>query len=157
VALVVALVMLVVIALTSAAVMRGSLSADMITNNARLQTLARQAAQAALAYCERASSLTPPTVPILPDPGASAPGAWETYGNWSDPTKVVEVPSSVMASSGSTFVPPHLPQCMTEQALGGDAYVVTARGFSPDYSVNAQGYTTSGSVVWLQSTVLFTP
>ena len=39
--------------------------------------------------------------------------------------------------------------------LGPNAsvYIVTARGFSPDYSEDANGRTLTGSVVWLQSQV----
>ena len=52
VALIVALVVLVIIGLTSAAVMRGALNSDLVTNNTRVQALASQAAQVALKYCE---------------------------------------------------------------------------------------------------------
>jgi hypothetical protein len=38
-------------------------------------------------------------------------------------------------------------------AGAADAYVITARGFSTDFSANAQGASLTGSVVWLQSLV----
>jgi Tfp pilus assembly protein PilX len=53
VALIVALVMLVIIALMSVSVIRGSLTSDLIANNARSQSLAQQSAELALRYCER--------------------------------------------------------------------------------------------------------
>jgi len=159
VALIVALVMLVVIGLTSAAVMRGALSSDLVTNNTRLQTLALQAAHVGLSYCERKASDDIPTIPILPSSGASAPASWEVYDNWRDESKVVRVTAEHMASENSTFVPTHLPECMVERTPidgGSDkVYVVTSRGFSPDYAADDEGHTLSGSLVWLQSTILF--
>ena len=52
VALMVALVMLVIIGIASVSIMRGALSSDLIANNTRVQTLAMQAAQIGLRYCE---------------------------------------------------------------------------------------------------------
>lgn len=154
VALMVALVMLVIIGVASVSIMRGALSSDLIANNTRVQTLAMQAAQIGLRYCEdeavKDAKSQPTVVHVLPD---AVERAWETLGNWDDADKVNDVPSQYMESDNSTFVPGTLPQCMVQQKnLGGQTiYEVTARGFSPDYAADEDGSTASGSVVWLQS------
>lgn len=91
-----------------------------------------------------------------------------------------KLPVSEIKSIDSSFIPKTLPECVVEWSslhpshpfyvppdpLPGTligtppepprVYVVTARGFSPDYTANATtGKTTNGSVVWLQSTVLY--
>lgn len=154
VALMVALVMLVIIGIASVSIMRGALSSDLIANNTRVQTLAMQAAQIGLRYCEdeavKHAKTLPTVVHVLDDSGDRA---WETLGNWGDADKVNEVPSEYMSSDNSTFVPGTSPQCMVQQKnlSGQTIYEVTARGFSPDYAADEDGSTASGSVVWLQS------
>jgi type IV pilus assembly protein PilX len=159
VALIVALVVLVIIGLTSAAVMRGALSSDLVTNNTRVQTLATQAAQVALKYCETQLGLPPP-IPIIllpapPDP--DTPLDWLDFGNWSDVDKVNTVKEEYMKSELSTFAPSRMPQCMAQRSTVGvgaaakPTIVVVARGFSPDYQADGNtGATLAGSVVWLQ-------
>jgi len=57
-------------------------------------------------------------------------------------------------SADAEFQPAKAPQCLIEGNLSlAGVYVVTARGFSPDYSEDEKGHTASGSVVWLQSIV----
>ena len=69
-----------------------------------------------------------------------------------------------MSSADSAFKPAQLPQCAVEKqslvmtqngvpAGTADVYVITARGFSTDYSASPQGVSLTGSVVWLQSLV----
>ena len=154
VALMVALVMLVIIGLASVSIMRGALSSDLVANNTRVQALASQAAQIALRYCEDQTTASPPDITIL----AAAPAdEWSTFGNWADAAKAFTVPDGYMQSANSTFSYDTMPQCMAQLTAVGNpplpAYKVTARGFSPDYSADADGNTKSGSVVWLQSTL----
>jgi len=147
VALIVALVVLVVIGLASAAVMRGALSSDLVANNARVQTLANQAAQVALRYCE--AQLVAGT--IAPRPAAT-PLEWETFTNWTDSAMKHDVPEEYLKSELSTYWPSQMPQCMAQYSTAGTAttIVVTARGFSPDFAADTNGSTLSGSVAWLQ-------
>ena len=155
VALIVALVVLVIIGLTSASVMRGALSTDLVANNTRVKTLATQAAQIGLRYCEAEAAIDaggqPATLPLNP------PDYWNDFSHWSEKDKIgiYTVPADYLESQNSTFKPEHLPQCMVQQiTLGGQtAYRVTAKGYSPDYSADEKGNTESGSVVWLQSIV----
>lgn len=156
VTLIVALIMLVVIGLASASLMRSSLTSDLVANNARLQTLAWQAAQVGLRYCEQQIGPNPPRPPTLvpqPPQAASAPQAWQVATNWAGPA-VVTVPAAAMGSAITPLSFATLPQCMAEYsndpALAATV-VVTARGFSPDYAAGPNGQTVSGSVVWLQS------
>lgn len=155
VTLIVALVMLVVIGLTSAAVMRSALGTDTITNNTRVQLLAMQAAQIGLRYCETELAKATPGITVY---AASAAGAerWRSFANWqgTGTTAVTTVPQSQMKSDNTpgAMVPTKLPQCLAEKHPTLTAtYIVTARGFSADYDADSSGYTKAGSVVWLQS------
>lgn len=152
--LIVALVMLVIIGLTSAAVMRGALSSDTVANNLRVQTLAQQAAQVGLSYCEQQLRLPEKDRTITVHAG-SAPALWTVFGNWfGEDAVAAEVPESMMKSDASSFTPAFLPQCMVEQDNAEPLiYVVTARGFSPDYEQDGSGRAKAGSVIWLQSFV----
>lgn len=148
------LVMLVVIAMTSVAVIRGSMSADRVSNNLRLQTNATQMAQIALRYCEtQALSATPAPGFTLQ---ASAVGAarWNAFANWHGASAVsMNIPDTFLAASAVAASPAKYPQCMAEKAMvdGREVIVVTARGFSPDYSEGSDGRSESGSAIWLQS------
>lgn len=154
-ALIVALVVLVIIGLTSASVMRGALSTDVVANNSRMQTLAMQAAQIGLRYCEKQAEVdaggTAAALPLAPAE------YWKDYAHWSEAaTGIYEVPIDYMKSENGSFWPSELPQCMTQKyeiEPGKVGYQITARGFSPDYTADADDFTDSGSVVWLQSII----
>lgn len=155
VTLLVALIVLVIIGLTSASVMRSVLSTDLVANNARVQTLATQAAQIGLRYCEAQALADANGTPrALPEAPADY---WSDYTHWSETkTGIYEVPKDYMESVNSTFSPANMPKCMVQIAklATRTTYVVTAKGFSPDYDdTNEDGYADSGSVVWLQSIV----
>lgn len=161
VALLVALVMLVIIGLASASVMRGALSSDLVANNTRVHTLAMQAAQIGLAYCERLlDDSTPSDGSNMAKLHPLADGAdyWNNLGHWTE-DNIHTVPDDWIASANSTFAPETLPECMVQQladtGTGDKVFEVTARGFSPDYSTDGDGATATGSVVWLQSRVLY--
>jgi type IV pilus assembly protein PilX len=155
VTLLVALIVLVIIGLTSASVMRSVLSTDVVANNARVQTLATQAAQIGLRYCEaQANNDANGTPAALPDTPADY---WSTFSNWSEKKiGIYEVPEDFMLSANGTFKPATLPQCMVQKVTISlkTAYMITAKGYSPDYDdKDGDGYTDAGSVVWLQSIV----
>jgi hypothetical protein len=131
--------------------------------------LAEQYAEAALRYCQsqllladaqRVGSLQ--EAALMPI-NASAPG-WANPQTWSGSggafASLTSVTQAFVESSDSAFVPQRLPQCVVErQALpllqngvsvgSADVYVITARGFSPDYRESPPG-ARSGAVVWLQ-------
>lgn len=156
-ALIVAMVVLAVIGLTSVAVMRGSLNSDLIANNARVQSFASQAAHLALRYCESELLKKSPAITILAATSSKEPGHWEDFGKWfPEGGDAQTVPDTWLKSADSSIASTQrAPQCLAEHSpLGGAAYIVTARGFSPDFSEDSKGRTQTGSVVWLQSQLL---
>lgn len=168
VSLIIVLIMLVIIGLTSAAAIRNATSGEKVTNNIRLQNLAQQYAEAALRHCEteltkdsalRVASLADANLITVAVGGATGWGnsvTWTGVGGAS--ASLTVLPESTIKSSDSAFKPVRMPECVAEiqtMADGKFGYVVTARGFSPDFKSDAvTGKTTNGSVVWLQSTIL---
>ena len=167
VVLIVALVMLVVIGLASVAIMRNTLSNDIIADNNRLQAQAMQAAQAGLRYCESQAGNTSLTAQAA----AATPNQenWNALANWignagstlSDQA-ALQVPASFVTSTDNATTKRRsdrkLPQCMAQIRTLGSAkvFVVTARGFSDNYVEDTvTGHTQAGAVVWLQSIVQF--
>lgn len=158
VVLIVALVMLVIIGLSSAAVMRNALSADVVTNNTRSEALATEAAQIALKHCENAILTTGGGVTIQTE---STPARWTVFRNWHDTTAIATrlTANQVRAANAAmTLTTEQRPQCLAEATgisgpSGTQAVIVTARGFSPDYTQTTNGRQVSGAVVWLQSTL----
>lgn len=174
VSLLIVLIMLVVIGLTSAASLRSASSNERISNNFRMHALAEHYAEAALRYCETQLTLADSArVNSLQDAslraftGAAYP-AWANTLTWTGAggaaASLTRVPEALVASADSAFKPAQLPQCAVENlsipltqngepAGAADVYVITARGFSTDYSASVQGFSLTGSVVWLQSVV----
>lgn len=170
ISLIIVLVMLVIISLTSAAAIRNATSDERVTNNIRMQNLAQQYADAALRYCEaqiakddadetRVATLKEANI-VETALGATA--AWNRAITWTGAggasASLTSIPEVQIKSGSSSFKPTTLPQCVVEKQVladGQKAYVITGRGFSPDYTVNAgTGATTGGAVVWLQSTLV---
>ena len=174
VSLIIVLILLVIIGLTSAAAIRNATSSEKVTNNIRLQNLAQQYAEAALRYCEAelakpddvgaplgrmGTTLTEANIITVAVAGATG---WEQTATWTGvggaSASKTPLPQSQIESTDSAFQPNKLPECVVEKQTLPDtniSYVITARGFSPDYTADAgTGKTTSGSVVWLQSTIL---
>ena len=158
VVLVIALILLVVIGLSSALAIRTALYGDVIASNVRAQGLAMQAAEMALRHCEeqarQVAQNTPPEKFILQSV-ANIDDAiqWQKRSNWASMAN--EVPTSVLGSTSY----PQPPLCLVEEvelappkpgALTERAFQITARGFSPDYEGTNAG-STNGAEVWLQS------
>jgi len=171
ISLIIVLIMLVIIGLTSAAAIRSATSGEKLSNNMRVQNLAQQYAEAALRFCEaevakadadrrptlmEAKIFTPANLAVAtPATQWNDPATWNNTGGAKD--SLTPIPVDQLKSVDSSFSPTVLPQCVAEKQVMNDlkiAYVITARGFSPDYTADAAtGATTSGSVVWLQSTL----
>ena len=155
ISLIIAMLMLVVIGLASAAIIRNATSADRAVNNNRLQTQANQFAQVALRFCESQVLLSvngQPTVVVVQTPAVS-PANWTAKANWFNGATAHTLSSAEM--TGATM-PKVFPQCMAEQTAGANArvFTVTARGFSDDFTEDKNDHSTiSGSVIWLQSTI----
>ncbi|MBC7919400.1 MAG: hypothetical protein H7Y28_16475 [Rhodoferax sp.] len=173
ISLIIVLILLVVIGLTAATAMRGATSSQRVTNNVRMDNLAQQYAESALRYCEaqlqladaaRVNSLKLAVIPAVNMTVVGTVGAWEQTVSWTgvpgsggaSATRTV-LPAAQYSTAGvSSSVPARPPECVAEtQTLAGSptftVTVVTARGFSPDYTNDGAGNTVSGAVVWLQS------
>jgi len=155
VSLIVAMLMLVIIGLASAAAIRNATSADRAINNNRLQTQANQYAQVALQFCER--QLTLPAGRVINVPTVPPkPPAWTVKENWFDDAPAAYQYTLKTSNFSSGVRPAVPPQCMVEPASTTlpHVYIVTARGFSDDFTQDPHTRATvTGSVVWLQSMV----
>ncbi len=166
VSLIIVLIMLGIIGMMSAAVMRSVTSNEMVARNFRHQLLAQQQAESALRYCERQLLLLdtqrPPTLREAQLPVADPTQGWALQPSWNGvgtagaslttlPTDFVSMPGE-----GEAAVPP---QCLVEKRAGslGEAYRVTARGYSPSYVRDSAGNTSAGTVSWLQTEVWVGP
>lgn len=175
ISLIIVMIMVVIIGLTSASAIRKATSGERATNNIRMQNLAQQFAESALRYCEaqlaKSNDERKKDYPSLQD-GNIEEKAYGAATGWGQATTwIVDaavagdasasrtvIPETWITSAISSVKPKTLPQCVVERQVladGKKALVVTARGFSPDYTFNAAtGATKSGSVVWLQSILL---
>lgn len=168
--LVVALIMMAVIAVSSAIAIKLSMSGGMIASSLRGNNLAMQAAEAGLRWCELQARLAvrgqPSQVVIQ---GATLPGLelWRTLGNFSNNAIVTVAPQAVLATNGLINYP-RMPECVVEQQSlrppvaaeepglpsakdQNEVLLITVRGFSPDY--RRIGNNSTGGEVWLQSTL----
>jgi type IV pilus assembly protein PilX len=158
--LILSLILLALMGLGAAAAVRSSLSSQQAADNFQRELMAHQYAEAGLRYCE-AQMLRPPADRPWPlqgiDSAAATQSKWDTPTTWSS-GDIVTVPNGWIGdAANSTFISLMPPQCLVEKYTlpdQSDALRVTARGFSPGYSADANGRTASGSVVWLQSTIL---
>jgi hypothetical protein len=158
--LVVVLVLLAALAWGTAASLRGTAGSTRVGQVQLMQAYAQEQAELALGHC-RGQLLLPmgtrdPRLsdPALPLTTASNP-AWASASLWRTDALLIEAPV-MQPQSGSRW-----PVCFVErqwlpdQPRGLPIYVVTARGFSPDYRADpASGSTLAGSAFWLQSVLL---
>jgi Tfp pilus assembly protein PilX len=168
ISLLVVLIMLIIIGIASATAMRSATSEQRATNNIRMEAVAQQYAEAALRYCEGemqkvdASRTVNLRAANIPTQAFGATGAWESAASWTGTgaTSRVILTAAQISDANTAAAPTYPPECMVEmQTLSStDATrtvaVVTARGFSPDYTRDsATGKTKSGAAVWLQSII----
>lgn len=178
-ALVMALVLLVVIGLTSVAAMRSAASTERAVSNARMENLSQQGAEMALRYCESEMYKDPSDrVPALQSvdatgavevkdgrwklkatwSGANAPSVLVPSGWWSSAAASTNTTSSTSTSTTSATTTSPQPRCFVERVFmpgtGLDAYLVTARGYTPDFAQDSSSQVTQGGSTWLQSFLL---
>jgi type II secretory pathway pseudopilin PulG len=150
--LIIAMLMLAVIGLASAAIMRNATSGDQVATSNRLQTQANQYAQLALRFCESQMAQAPAARTVKLISVASA-AAWTVKDNWMQAGS--SSAHTLAATEIGSAVQPHIaPQCMMGATDVPNVYTVTARGFSADFKADpGSGATRSGSTVWLQATI----
>lgn len=168
--LVVALVMMAVIAVSSAIAIKLSMSGGMIASSLRGNNLAMQAAEAGLRWCELQARLAvrgQPSQVVIQGETLPDQELWRTLGNFSNNAIVTVAPQVVLATNGLINYP-RMPECVVQrQSLRpplaaetpglpsakdqNEVLLITVRGFSPDYRRN--GNDSTGGEVWLQSTL----
>lgn len=165
VVLVMALVLLVIVSLVAVMAVRSAISGEQVAKSFRSNTVAMQAAETALRYCEDQVLRSTGAVVINPLPLSGADAVlWKTRSNWNDATKAKPVPAAAVNSADAAaraLSATRLPRCMVEQypilsirgSLPRQSYLVTAIGYSADYTANSAGIRQSGAEVWLQSLI----
>lgn len=167
--LVIALILLVVIGISSSVAIRTSLFGDLVSQNMRAQALALEAAELALRYCE--SQVAAGNYAAISVIEGGTDDEWRTESNWDTANSV---PASVLGSNINYAV---TPQCMVKRMSyaeafpaenvppnakrirdrleDGEEYVfifrITARGYSPDFRRDGDGRPVSGAQVTVQS------
>lgn len=170
--LIMALILLIMISLIATVAIRRATTGEQVSKGLRTQTVAFQAAETALRFCEdqilkntKVTSGTRTLEPAdYPEDRRSSPSLWKTRANWELSTgKAVAIDTAVVNSTDAaarTLKDAVLPRCMVERlwlpsedGAEVEAFLITAVGYSPDYRTNAKGTPDSGSEVWLQSTI----
>ena len=160
VVLIFALIMLIVISMVALISLKNSVSGEQVSNNLRTNAVATQAAEAALRYCEdqvvsAAAGAVINELALDPD---TLPTLWTDRANWTTSFAMV-VPSSFMDSAVvGARAQRTLPMCMIEEYplrktdinSPQNAHLISAIGYSPDYSKNAAGVVVAGGEVWMQ-------
>ena len=151
--LIVAMLMLAVIGLFSAAVMRNATSSDQVANNNRLQTQANQYAQLAMRWCQGQMALDSSSRAATVYASLTPP-AWVDAKNWASGSGPHPAHTLTPKEIGGATLPRVAPQCLVEATSVPGVFTITARGFSSDFKADTgTGATRNGSVVWLQATV----
>jgi len=175
--LVMALIILVIVSLLAVMSMRNATSSDAVTGAVRTTSLATQAAEIALRYCEQSlisvysvadgGSATFTTTFSMSNvqPYSSTP-KWQSLTIWdSTSTATFVLGTTTVNQAGLTATFSRLPECMVEpvpSVANGTvsyttAFVITARGFGPEVSaVDTSRSRPKGTEIWLQSTIEFT-
>lgn len=163
----VALILLVIVSFVGVFAARDSATYEQFSNNIRTTQVARQAAEAALRYCEQIAidkteneGLTyAETSKIfmteLADP-LDTTAIWNTKANWkAGAANLITVNMTHGTNVQDEAKIKNQPTCII-QRVQGERYLITSRGFSNDAELDAAtGQITNGSEIWLQS--LLTP
>ncbi|MCM5679659.1 hypothetical protein M8A51_08945 [Schlegelella sp. S2-27] len=179
VVLVIALILVVVIGVSSAVAIRTSLFGDMVSQNMRAQNLAFQSAELALRYCEgevHRVIMAEEELGIAVIYGGTE-DEWRNETNWEAANAV---PDDFLGDNLSYAV---TPQCMVKQINYLDAFGsaspkpdskspldqggfpveevklfrITARGYSPDFRRDDDGLAVAGAMATVQSTIRALP
>jgi Tfp pilus assembly protein PilX len=157
--LVVVLVLLGALALGTVAALRASAGSTRLGHAHLMRALALEQSQAGLRYCESQLLLTGSSrLPALADAALPLTGAtrtaWASVASWlTGPLLTADVPPAAASAKPPVCLVER--QVLIDQPRDLPIYLVTARGFSPDYQADASsGLTQAGAAVWLQSALL---
>lgn len=164
VVLIVSLLMLMILSILASISIRGASSTEQIANQSRQKTLAQQAAEAALRFCEQqvqvnalnaASGFAPEAAPV----GAGTPFTWENMANWDAMLPAASLRTVAFTAAGDAGANVYFsrsPECMSQYLAppgpGDEVFVTTARGFGPEVGAK-DGAAPRGTEVWLQSVI----
>lgn len=176
VVLIVALLLLMVLSILASISIRGASSTEQVANQERQKTLAQQAAETALRFCEEQVQLheldvangvatpggfTPQAAPV----GAGVAYTWENMSNW-DATTIATNPFvgtgnlktvafTAAGDGGASTYFLRQPECMSQYTTLANTkvFVTTARGFGPEVGAKVDGVAPQGTEVWLQSVI----
>lgn len=178
VVLIIGLILLMVLSMISMFTIRQATSLTQVSNNARTQTTAMQAAEIALKTCEtRVANFLSGGNPLITPraaPAVGTPQMWEPSAitrqmvNWDGQGSLVSFPAVPPAGNFTLILGPNdvgtmlrrFPECMVEFKAGTtNIVIITARGFGPEVAaVDQMRSAPVGSEVWLQSNLtLVTP
>jgi type IV pilus assembly protein PilX len=169
------LILLVLISLVAITALKGSISGEQVSKNMRTNSVALQSAETALRLCEDAvrsgvlkiGDAPDDLVVIQPFPddallvAGDMPAQWRNRANWAAglaPRVTTAIPNARVVVEGMRPLP--APRCMVEQyrlprldpdPTLSDPFLVTAVGYSPDYTQNAAGDGLTGGEMWVQS------
>lgn len=150
--MVMTLILLTVMAVSTAVAVRLSLTTDMVGANLRARTLAFQAAEAALRYCEEKVTSEFTSLPMLVN--YQKDEEWLDEAAWAGPAKLevprekLGLPDNIKKNPQCLFryltiddwrkIAPPVPGTITAESRGFDAdrflfFRITVRGFSPGY------------------------
>ena len=150
--MVMTLILLTVMAVSTAVAVRLSLTTDMVGANLRARTLAFQAAEAALRYCEEKVTSEFTSLPMLVN--YQKDEEWADDSAWAGPAKLevpreqLGLPDNIKKNPQCLFrfltiddwrkIAPPEPGTVTAESRGFDAdrflfFRITVRGFSPGY------------------------
>jgi len=150
--MVMTLILLTVMAVSTAVAVRLSLTTDMVGANLRARTLAFQAAEAALRYCEEKVTSEFTSLPMLVN--YQKDEEWLDEAAWAGPAKLevpreqLGLPDNIKKNPQCLFryltiddwrkIAPPEPGTVTAESRGFDAdrflfFRITVRGFSPGY------------------------
>ena len=158
------LMMLGIMSLVGALTMRNATVSEQTTNSLRTASVAQQAAELGLKYCELVAmdirSLNYATqrtkISGTTITAEISTGAWNQTVTWTNSANYISVTGSYSISSDAAAVQlKNSPQCIIEPLsnTSGEGFVVTSRGFGNDAVINAANGVTSGAEAWVQSTL----
>ncbi len=158
VALPVVLVAMVALSFTALAAMKSAANTGQVAVNLTAQAQARESAHTAIRYCERILNEEPAAITVWPAPTDGARAAWAQASSWAGAdVRAESVPWALLRSPAGEPAPAVAPQCLVEsipmKGPAASVMLITARGFSPDFTQDAAGLPLSGAIVWEQAVV----
>jgi len=145
---------------------KSSISGEQLATNLRVRANVDALAELALRYCEDGLLKNSTALIRLPSPlngiAGELPSAWQILSNWKPASNQINVVPFARLQDALGRVPVASPVCMIEEIRLApldtqrlQAFLITARGFSPDYAEAGNGSITRGTDAWVQSMLRF--